>query len=204
MRILVTLLLSMLLFASCKKAEPALKDDLYPDQPLSTPSSSAIATFHQPISFYQPFVYRFDTTTDKWTTRIGGHFSTVPALDPTAIGFTNPYVADSGVPLFDMVRLYTTETGTTNIKTVKINVDKVLQFFPDYVGAKTGIVKVVDQDVVLTRSNLTTFKIGISGGGTYDENTKLIDLEVKFNEAAIGGTSQTIKYKISPTALTLN
>ena len=44
---------------------------------------------------------------------------------------------------------------------------------------------------------------GISGSGTYDENTKIIDFDVKFNEAAIGGTFQTFKYKISPTALTL-
>lgn len=203
-RILFAFILGAVLFTSCKKDEPALKEDLYPDQPLSVASSSAIATFHQSVSFYQMFVYRFDPTTAKWTTRIASHFSTIPTSDPTAIGFTNPYVVDSGVPLFDMVRLYSTETGTTNIKTVKINADKVLQFFPDYVGAKTGIVKVVDQDVVLTRANLTTFKIGISGSGTYDENTKIIDLEVKFNETAIGGTSQTFKYKMSPTALTLN
>ena len=201
-RIIFTLVFGIFLFTGCKKDEPALKEDLYPDQPLSTPSSSAIATFHQNTPFYQPFVYRFDPITSKWTGRIGGHFSTIPASDPTVLGFTSPTI-DSGVPLFDMVRLYATETGTTNIKTVKINADKVLQFFPDYAGAKTGIVKVVDQDIVLTRLNLTTFKIGISGSGTYDENTKIIDLDVKFNEAAIGGTSQTFKYKMSPTALTL-
>ena len=204
MKIIFTLVFGIFLFTGCKKDEPALKEDLYPDQPLSTPSSSSIATFHQTVSFYQMFVYRFDPITSKWNARIGAHFSTIPASDPTALGFTNPYVADSGVPLFDMVRLYTAETATTNIKTVKINADKVLQFFPDYAGAKTGIVKVVDQDVVLTRLNLTTFKIGISGSGTYDENTKIIDLDVKFNEAAIGGTFQAFKYKMSPTALILN
>jgi|EP01136_Pigoraptor_vietnamica_P013789 hypothetical protein len=204
MKTLLTFLLGLVLLTGCKKEEPAAKADLYPDQPVSTPSSSAIATFHQNISFYQPFVYRFDPTTSKWTNRIASHFSTVPASDPTALGFTNPYVADSGVPLFDMVRLYATETGTTNIKTVGINADKVLQFFPDFDGAKTGIVKVVTQNVKLNRSNGTNFLIGISGAGTYDENTKVIDLEVKFNETAINGAGQTIKYKISPTALTLN
>lgn len=202
-KIILFVLLSLSLLA-CKKEEPAPKSDLYPDQPLTTPSSSAIATFHQAVSFYQMFVYRFDPLTAKWTTRIASHFSTIPTNDPTVIGFTNPYVADSGVPLFDMVRLYASETGTTNIKTVKINAEKVLQFFPDFEGAKTGIVKVLNQDVVLTRSNLSTFKIGISGSGTYDENAKLIDLEVKFDETAIGGTSQTFKYKLSPVALTLN
>lgn len=204
MKKLFTFFIAALLLAACKKDEPAAKADLYPDQPVSTPSTSAIATFHQAVSFYQMFVYRFDTSTSKWTARIGGHFSTIPASDPTAIGFTNPYVVDSGVPLFDMVRLYGTETATTNIKTVKINADKVLQFFPDFIGAKTGIVKVVTQDIILTRANLTTFKIGISGSGSYDENTKVIDLEVKFNETAIAGTSQTFKYKLSPVALFLN
>ncbi|MBC7417408.1 MAG: hypothetical protein H7325_04555 [Pedobacter sp.] len=204
MRILFTLILGVFLFASCKKDEPALKEDLYLDQPLSTPSNTTIAIFQQNVSFYQLFIYRFDPIISKWTARIGGHFSTIPASDPAALGFTNPYVADSGVPLFDMVKIYTTETGTTNIKTVKINADKVLQFFPDYAGSKTGIVRVVEQDIILTRLNLTTFKIGISGNGTYDENTKIIDLDVKFNEAAIGGASQTFKYKMSPTALILN
>jgi hypothetical protein len=204
MKKLFTFFLATFLFVGCKKDEPAAKSDLYADQPVSTPSTSAIATFHQSIAFYQPFVYRYDPTISKWTARIGSHFSTIPASDPTAIGFTNAGVADSGTAMFDMVKLYATETATTNIKTVKINADKVLQFFPDFDGAKTGIVKVVAQDITLTRANLTTFKIGISGSGTYDENTKVIDLEVKFNETAIGGTSQTIKYKISPVALVLN
>lgn len=204
MKNLFVILIALVLFAGCKKDEPAAKADLYPDQPVSTPSTSAIATFHQNVSFYQPFVYRFDPTTNRWTARIGSHFSSIPASDPTALGFTNGQVANSGVALFDMVRLYSTQIGSTNINTAKINAEKVLQFFPDFDGAKTGIVKVVDQDITITRTNSTNFKIGISGGGTYNEVTRIIDLEVRFNETAIGGTSQTIKYKISPVALTLN
>lgn len=204
MKKILTYTIVLLLFIGCKKDEPVQKEDLYPDQPISTPSSSAIATFHQAVSFYQMFVYRYDPIAIKWTNRIGAHFSTIPSTDPSALGFTNPYVAESGVPLFDMVKIYAEETGTTNIKTVKINAEKVLQFFPDFEGAKTGIVKVVSQDITLTRANLTTFKIGISGSGTYDENTKLIDLEVKFDEKQINGTFQIFKYKLSPIALSLN
>lgn len=204
MKNLFVILIALVLFAGCKKDEPAAKADLYPDQPVSTPSSSAIATFHQNVTFYQPFVYRFDPVANRWTARIGSHFSSVPASDPTALGFTNSQVANSGVALFDMVRLYSSQIGSTNINTAKINAEKVLQFFPDFDGAKTGIVKVVDQDITITRTNSTTFKIGISGGGTYNEVTRIMDLEVRFNETAIGGTSQTIKYKISPVALTLN
>lgn len=203
MKNLFAILIALFLFAGCKKDEPAAKADLYPDQPVLTPSTTAIATFHQNVAFYQPFVYRFDPTLNRWGARIGSHFSSVPASDPTSLGFTNSNI-NSGIALFDMVRLYTTQIGSSNINTAKINVEKVLQFFPDFDGAKTGIVKVVEQDVSVTRSNGTTFKIGISGGGTYDENTRIMDLEVKFNESAIGGTFQSIKYKISPVALTLN
>jgi len=191
----------LFIFTGCKKDEPATKADLYPDQPVPVASSSAMTAFQQNISFYQMFVYRFDPTTNAWTSRIAGHFSTTSTADPSFLGFTNPYVVDSGVPMFDMVRLYSAQTGTTNIKNVKINVDQVLQFFPDYENAKTGIVKIKTQDIVLTKLDATTFKIGMSGSGTYDENSKVIDLNITFNEAAIGGTTRTFKYKLSPTAI---
>jgi len=204
MRNLIAILISLIILSGCKKDEPAAKADLYPDQPIATASSSAIAVFHQPIAFYQMFVYRYEPSTATWGSRIAGHFSTISTADPSFIGFTNPNVVDSGVPMFDMVRLYSTYTGSTNIKTVGINVDQVLQFFPDYEGAKTGIVKVKTQDVILRKSTAgQTITIGMSGSGTYDETSKVIDLSITFNEAAIGGTTRTFKYKLSPTALTL-
>lgn len=204
-KILSMLALSIILFTGCKKEEPAAKDDLYPDVPVNAPSSSAIATFYQNVSFYQMFVYRYDPVTAKWTNRILAHYPTISTEDNSYMGFTNPYVADSGVPMFDMVKLYVTQLGGSNIKTAKINSDKVMQFFPDFDGAKTGIVKIRKQDVVLTKTaNAGTFKIGISGGGTYDETAKLIDLEVVFDETDIGGPGQTVKYKMSTVALILN
>lgn len=204
MRTLIIIFISLITFSGCKKDEPATKADLYPVQPVATASSSAIAVFHQPVAFYQMFVYRYEPSTSTWGNRIAGHFSTISTADPSFIGFGNPNVVDSGAPMFDMVRLYSAQTGTTNIKTVGINVDQVLQFFPDYEGAKTGVVKVKTQDVILRKSTAgQTITIGISGSGTYDETAKLIDLKVTFNEAAIGGTTRTFQYKMSPTALTL-
>lgn len=205
MKTLFAFLVSIILFTACKKEQPAAKEDLYPDLPLEAPSSSAINTFYKNTSFYELYVYRYDPSTEKWTNRIRGHYPTVPADDPSYIGFTNPYVVDSGVSMFDMVRLYTTEIGGSNIKTAAINAEKVLQFFPDYEGAKTGIVKIRTQDVVITKvGGAGTFTIGISGGGTYDESTQLIDLKVTFDETAIGGPGQTVLYKFSVTALSLN
>lgn len=197
---------------SCKKDKPITKTDLYPDTPLTTASSTAISTFYKTDPYYELYVYRFDPEIGKWTARIRSHFPTVPASDPSTLGFTNPYVTDSGIALFDMVRLYTFQIGTNNIKTAKINAEKVLQFFPDYEGSKTGIIKVITQDIVITKStsstfepNVPTFKIGISGGGTYDERTKIFNLQVVFNESAIGGPNSVIrKYTMSVDPQTLN
>jgi hypothetical protein len=48
------------------------------------------------------------------------------------------------------------------------------------------------------------FEVGISGSGTYDLNEGVIDLEVNFNESAIGGANKvTRKYKLSTKALEL-
>lgn len=203
MRTLIIIFISLIIFSGCKKDEPAEKADLYPHQPVATASSSAIAVFHQPVAFYQMFVYRYEPSTGLWGRRIGSHFSHISVTDPNYLGFSNFTTADSGVSLFDMVALYSAYTGTTAIKTVGINVDQVLQFFPDYEGAKTGIVKVKTQDVILRKLGGGTISIGMSGSGTYDETSKVMDLKITFNEAAIGGTSRTFDYKLSPTALTL-
>lgn len=203
MKKIFILIITITILLGCKKDQPADKADLYPEQPIATPSSSAIAVFQSNVAFYQMFVYRLDPATNTWTNRIASHFSTISVSDPTFIGFNNANVTDTGVAMFDMVRLYATQTGSTNIRTVKINADQVLQFFPDFDGAKTGVVKVKTQDITLTRQDTSTFKIGISGSGIYNETSKVIDLNVTFNEAAIGGTSRTFSYKMSPTALTL-
>lgn len=210
-KLLIFLIFMVTLSAGCREEEPPLKEDLYPEEPLSTPSSSAINVFHQNIPFYQMFVYRYNEDTKLWTNRIGGHFSVLSTQDPNYIGFVHP-VATSGVALFDMPRLYGTPIGSTNPVIAKINVDKVLGFFPDFEGAKTGIVRVVPQDVTVSKGpnstfepGVPTFKIGISGEGTYDERTAIIDLEVIFNETAIGGPAAVKRiYKMSPSALTLN
>jgi len=199
------LLLVVLLIGACKKDAPPVKDDLYPETPVNSASSSAIKAFYTNIPFFELFVYRFNPETNKWTNEIRSHFPTVPLSDSTALGFTNPFVNNSGVALFDMVRLYTPELGSNNIKSAKINAPKVLKFFPDFEGAKTGIVKVIDQDVLLTKRDSTTFKIGISGQGTYDERTKIMNFEVKFNETAIGKPAEVKRrYSISVNEQVLN
>jgi hypothetical protein len=203
-KVFAIFLVISVLFTSCKKEEPLKKDDLYPEQPLGTPSSATIAVFQKPDPFYQLYVYRFDPDLNKWGNRIGGHFSTISTSDNTFIGFTNPYVTESGVAMFDMVKLYGDVIGSTNIKTARINADQVLQFFADFDGAKTGIVKVKTQDITVTKRDDTTFIVGLSGNGTYDERTKVIDLKINFNNSKINLPNTSFNYKLSVDVLILN
>ncbi|OZI05820.1 hypothetical protein BWI93_23255 [Siphonobacter sp. BAB-5385] len=200
-RLLPLLMAGLLGLHSCSK-----DNSIEPEKPAEEQASKdVVSVFHKTDQYYQPYVYRYDSTARKWTNRIASHFSTVPASDPTYIGFTNPNVVDSGVNLFGMVTLYATQIGTNNIKEAKINAEKVLQFFPDAVGATKGKVKVLNQDVTISRKDGAPFKIGISGEGTYDTQTKVMDLVVHFNETTIGGAAKVSRtYKISVDALSLN
>lgn len=190
--------IALILVTGCKKSTV----DVVEEKP-EVASASPLATFQSSAANYQLFVYRYDDVTATWTRRIGSHFSTI-AEDGTSLGFTNPYVENSGVNLFGMVTLYTEILGTNNVKEAKINVPKLLQFYPSESGSKTGVVKIIGQDVVLTVAAGGSFKIGLSGEGTYDETTKVIDLTVNFNETAIGGNAKVVrKYKLSVAALTL-
>ncbi|WDF70056.1 hypothetical protein PQ465_06670 [Sphingobacterium oryzagri] len=217
MKIQSTLLALFILFlTSCSKETIAPEPT---PEPAPVASAAVLSYFHENTAYYQPFVYRYDEETKTWGRRIGGHFSTISTDDPTYLGFTQPYVEDSGVNLFQMVTLYSTYTGTTNLKTAGINVSKVLQFFPDdesamLVDAPTvrskGTVNVFEQKVKIykpggeTRADMEFIEIGISGEGTYNLETGVIDLTVYFNETAIGGAAKVARqYKISKTALTL-
>lgn len=162
---------------------------------------SPAATWFKTDAYYAPYFYYLNAE-GSWTS-IPGHFPVLVDGDAAALGFVNNYVANSGVAFFNMVRIYTSEIGSNNIKTAKINVPNAIEFIPASAGARTGVVNVIPQDVVVTRKDSTTFKIGISGTGTYDLDTKLIEMQMIFNDAAIGGgTSNPYSYKISVDKLT--
>lgn len=203
--------LFILVMSSCSSKN----NDPVPELPVEEESADAavISYFHDNTAYYQPFVYRFDETTQLWGKRIASHFSTIDESEPSYLGFTNPYVKDSGVNLFQMVTLYADFIGTNNIKTAAINVSKLLSFVPDKssptlpdapkVHAK-GSVNVLAQQVQISKKGGGVFEIGISGTGTYDLNTGVIDLAINFDETAVGGPAKvTRKYKISKIALTL-
>lgn len=206
--------LIVLFLTSCSKdaIEPIVEPEPEPIEETEDPA--VITYFHENTAYFQPFVYRFDEETQTWGKRIASHFSTVSEDAPSYLGFTNPYVDDSGVNLFQMVTLYTDHIGTNNIKTAGINVEKLLSFTPDKSSAvltdapemhAKGTVNVFAQQVKIRKAGLEDFfEIGISGEGTYDLQTGIIDLNVHFDETAIGGPEKvTRKYKISKTKITL-
>lgn len=195
--------IALILTTSCSKSDntavPIEEVEVLPPA-----SAGPLNIFHKSTANYQLYVYRYEDSTATWSRRIASHFSTIDEATPTALGFTNPYVEDSGVNLFGMPALYSTTIGSTNVKEAKINASAVLQFYPSTEKPTTGIVKVIKQDIVVTIKAGGTFKIGISGEGTYDETTKVIDLVVKFNDTAIGGLAEIKRtYKLSVDALTL-
>ncbi|MBB6612646.1 hypothetical protein H7F15_16510 [Pontibacter sp. Tf4] len=165
---------------------------------------SPASTWADPSNiYYQPKVYYNNPETGTWQS-IASNFTVLVEDDAAVLGFVNNAVAESGVALFNMVRLYSAEIGSTNIKTARINSERTLEFIPSAAGAKQGTVNVIPQDVTITRANGTTFKIGISGQGTYNEETGLIDVVVNFNETAIGGAASVARtYKISTVTLSL-
>ncbi|MBD1431962.1 hypothetical protein H8B06_03915 [Sphingobacterium sp. DN00404] len=212
--------LIVLFLLSCSKSseEPQPEPEPEPEEetlPKELAITRTIAYFHEDEAYYQPYVYRYDTETAAWSKRIGAHFSTISESSPTYIGYTQPYVEDSGVNLFHMVTLYAEHIGSTNVKTAGINVEKVLGFVPDesseLIGKEEdndltyakGEVEVVSQKVKIRKSGLVDFfEIGISGTGTYDLKTGVIDLEVHFDEREIGGQEDVVRqYKISKEAL---
>ncbi|MBW8688302.1 hypothetical protein [Chitinophaga rhizophila] len=163
------------------------------------------ATWFKNESFYAPNTYYFNEATQKWAT-IPAHFSVLDSANATVLGFVNNYVAESGVPFLNMMRIYNAEMGggSTSAKTAKINVPRALRLIPATPGARKGTVEVINQDVVVTRKDGTTFNVSFSGTGTFDMDTKLIEIDVNFDDSAFGGAAvNKYSYKFSVDKLTL-
>lgn len=163
------------------------------------------ATWFKNEAFYAPNTYYYNLATSKWAS-LGAHFSVLDSSDATVLGFVNNYVAESGVPFFNMVRIYNEEAGggSVSAKTTRINVPRALRLVPDAPGAHTGKVEAIRQDIVVTRKDGTTFNVGFSGAGTFNIDTKLIELELNFDDSSFGGEKENkYSYKISVDKLTL-
>ena len=163
------------------------------------------ATWFKNEAYYAPYTYYFNEATQKWAT-LAGHYSVLDSSDARVLGFVNNYVQESGVPFLNMVRIYTEQAGggTVSARTTRINVPRALRLIPSAPGARTGTVEVINQQVVVTRKDGTTFNVGLSGTGTFNMETKLIEIDVNFDDSAFGGEKENkYSYKISVDKLTL-
>ncbi|GGH60309.1 hypothetical protein HNQ91_000819 [Filimonas zeae] len=164
---------------------------------------SPAATWFQSTAYYAPNFYYYTDSTSKWTS-IPGHYAVLDENDAAVIGFVNNYVQGSGVGFFNMHRIYGAEVGIINIRTAKISVPRALELIPDAAGARKGTVRVIPQQVNVTRRDSTVFQIGISGTGAYDLDTKAMDIEMNFDDTKINGAAvNKYKYKMSVDKLTL-
>ncbi len=120
-------------------------------------------------------------------------FAFASRVTPDVMGFSHPS-PDKGTNAFNMVRIYSDFEVSSASHFIRI--PEALKFTPETEGAKSGTVEVIEQQVTITRtasSGLPPFEIGISGGGTYDETTGIIQLDVFFDETAIGGEPDVLR-----------
>ncbi len=125
----------------------------------------------------------------------GPHFSFAHAsrTQPNVIGMYNTQPGKSTNAL-NMHRIYADEEVSS--ASANIRIPEMLRFIPSSTGSTFGTVEVIEQQVTITRkasSGLPPFEVGISGGGTYDENTGIILLDVYFDETAIGGENAVLR-----------
>lgn len=106
--------------------------------------------------------------------------------EPNVIGFFNQDTTRS-TNAFNMHRLYADYDVSTG--SARIRIEKALRFIPDTEGATFGRVEIPEQQVEIRRSSssgLPPFHVGLSGSGTYSEETGVIQVDVYFDETEIG------------------
>ncbi len=184
--------LALAMVAGCKKE--------YNAEPTYAKPTIA-ATWAKQEPFYSPSPQIFLESTNTWRSFISFAFSS--AGEPDKLGFANPYNAGKGTNALYMNTLYASQQPSSDSGTYNVTIPKCFQFIPKSADNLTeGTVRVIPQDVIITRRDKTTFKIGISEGsapGTYNTNTKVFEIEVSFDETSIGGPAN-VKRKYRFTA----
>lgn len=113
--------------------------------------------------------------------------------EPNVIGFFNQDTTRS-TNAFNMHRLYADYNVSTG--SARLRIERALRFIPDSEGATFGTVEIPVQQVEVRRSSssgLPPFYIGLSGSGTYSEETGVIQVDVYFDETEIGGGANVLR-----------
>lgn len=179
-------------FAACKKNYDA--KPTYAGTPIA-------GTWARQQPFYQPNAQRYDETAASWRRFLA--FTFTSDAEPDKIGFANPYVAGKGTNALDFNRLYAAETLSSDSGFYNVTIPKCFQFIPKSIDSVyTGTVVVLAQTVTCYRKDQSAFNILIgpsSQPGTYNTITGLFEIEVQFDESAIGGSSNIKrKYRFTP------
>jgi len=179
-----------ILFSACEKrfAEPTY-----------APNATAVKIWYRSDPFYYPRAEIFLESTGTW--RIFISFPVIYDNDPNKLGFANPWVAGRGTNALYMNTLYANVPGglTSDSGFYNVTIAKCFEFLPDKPGDTKGVVNVIPQNVRLYRRDKSFFEIPISGTGRYDEEAKLFEVEVLFDETEIGGPKEIRRrYRYQP------
>lgn len=182
MKAVITLLMMAALVAACRKT--------YKVEPTFAKPTIA-ATWAKQEPFYSPRPQVFLEASNTWRSFIS--FAFTSAGEPDKLGFANPFNAGKGTNALYMNSLYTGEGLTSDSGYYNVTIPKCFQFIPKSADSLTvGTVVVIPQKVKLFRRDKSFFEIAISPGiapGTYNTVSGVFEVEVTFDETAIGGAA---------------
>ncbi|MCS3678714.1 hypothetical protein GGP72_002939 [Salinibacter ruber] len=127
------------------------------------------------------------------------------SVDPNIFGFGSPLWSQDdpkNTNILNMVAFYS--GGGPN--TVEANVSsgsaglyypRFFRLTPDAPGSKTGTVTLVQDEVRVFQKDGGSFVVGISGGGTYDEEERTINVTITFDETAVNNGTVTRRFELS-------
>lgn len=159
------------------------------------------ATWAKQEQFYSPKPQIYLESTNTWRSFI--NFAFTSAGEPDKIGFANSYVPGKGTNALYMLTLYNTNPGlTSDSGYYNVTIPKCFQFIPKSSDSlQVGTVVVIPQSVKLYRKDKTSFEIKIGPAdapGTYNTITGIFEIDVAFDETAIGGATRLVrKYRFS-------
>lgn len=137
-------------------------------------------------------------------------FTYYDSENPNSIGFVSPLWSEENFTrntnAFNMIDLYSsgpeeypnTVDESISAGSAGIAIFEAIRLVPTAVDATSGIAVVPEQEVTIYRTDDTSFTVGISGEGTYDETDGVINLTVTFDETEINNGIQVRRY-VMPT-----
>ncbi|MEM9258645.1 MAG: hypothetical protein AAGA62_03300, partial [Bacteroidota bacterium] len=126
----------------------------------------------------------------------GPHFAFAYAsrTEPNIIGMYNAVPGTSSTNALNMVRIYADYDVSS--ASAGIRIFELFKLTPASEGATFGRVEVIEQQVTITRrssSGLPPFQIGLSGSGTYDEDTGILLVDIFFDETELGNGASVLR-----------